>query len=175
MYESTKAAYTQDIMTKIIKDSVVGFTYVLKDSEGIVLDESSDSEPLEYLHGHQNIISGLESELEGLSIGDKKDIIIQPQDGYGLPQDDLIQSFPKNSFPDDIELEVGLELQADTPNGPMAFIVLEIRESEVVMDGNHPLAGEVLHFSVDIKSIRSATPDELSHGHSHGAHGHHHD
>jgi FKBP-type peptidyl-prolyl cis-trans isomerase SlyD len=161
-------------MTNITQDKVVGFTYILKDSEGIVLDESSDSEPLEYLHGHQNIISGLESELEGLQVGDKKDIIIQPQDGYGLPQDSLIQSFPKTSFPDDIELEVGLELQADTPNGPMAFIVMEIKEDEVIMDGNHPLAGETLFFAVEIKSVRPATQEELDHGHAHGAHGHHH-
>ncbi len=156
---------------KISKNSVAGFSYTLKDSDGAILDQSDN--PLEYLHGHKNIIQGLEKELEGLTIGDKKDVVVQPEDGYGLIHDDLIVAFPKTSFPPDLSLKVGMELETDTEQGPMVFVVREIRDQDILMDGNHPLAGEVLHFSVEIKTLRDATPEELDHGHVH-SHGHHH-
>ncbi len=160
---------TQNLVTK---DLVVGFSYTLKDSQGTILDQSD--EPLEYLHGYNNIITGLEKALDGLKVGDKKDVTVEPMEGYGLVHEHLVHAFPKESFPPDLALEVGAELQAETPEGPMIFTVKEIRENEVLMDGNHPLAGETLYFSVEIKSMRPATAEESEHGHVHGPHGHHH-
>jgi FKBP-type peptidyl-prolyl cis-trans isomerase SlyD len=159
--------------TTISKDVVAGFSYVLKNAEGEILDQSE--KPLEYLHGHKNIIPGLEKELEGLSIGDSKEVKVLPEHGYGIIHDDLIVAFPKGNFPPDLSLKVGMELETDTEEGPMVFIVREIRENDVLMDGNHPLAGETLHFAVTIKVIREATKEELDHGHVHsGGHHHHH-
>lgn len=153
-------------------NQVVGFTYVLKDSSGTILDESLQ-EPLEYLHGYENIVPGLEAALEGLSVGDKTEAVVLPEDGYGIWEEQLIQPFPKDAFPDDLELKVGLELESETEEGAIILRVKEILEDEVLMDGNHPLAGETLHFSVTIKSIRPALPEEISHGHVHSE-GHHH-
>jgi FKBP-type peptidyl-prolyl cis-trans isomerase SlyD len=161
-------------MNKLLVQSnnVVGFSYVLKDSEGVIIDQSET--PLEYLHGSKNIIQGLEKALEGLQIGDKKEVVVSPEEGYGEVQEQLVHAFPRSDFPPDLGLEVGLELQADTPEGPMIFLVKEIREEDVLMDANHPLAGETLHFSVEIKTIREATEEEKDHGHVHGPGGHHH-
>lgn len=157
---------------KVEKNRVVGFTYILKDSSGKVLDESQQ-EALEYLHGHDNIVPGLETALTGLTVGDKKDVTVLPEDAYGLWEEELIQPFPKDAFPDDLELAVGLELETETDEGGVILRVKEIREDEVLMDGNHPLAGETLYFSVVIQSIRSATAEEIDHGHVHSK-GHHH-
>jgi FKBP-type peptidyl-prolyl cis-trans isomerase SlyD len=157
---------------KIAQNMVVGFTYTLKDAKGQVLDEST-VEPLEYLHGFQNIIPGLEVALEGLQIGDKKDVTVQPDQGYGLWEAELIQPFPKSAFPEDLSLEIGMELEAESGHGPIILRVKDIQENQVLMDGNHPLAGEVLNFQVEIKSIRQAAKEEIEHGHVHSK-GHHH-
>lgn len=157
---------------KVEKNKVVGFTYILKDSSGKVLD-ASQQEALEYLHGHDNIVPGLEIAITGLAVGDKKDVTVLPEDAYGLWEEELIQPFPKDAFPEDLELAVGLELETETDEGGVILRVKEIREDEVLMDGNHPLAGETLYFSVVIQSIRSATAEEIDHGHVHSK-GHHH-
>ncbi len=157
---------------KVSKNNVVGFTYTLQDSNGVLLDQSED-EALEYLQGHQNIVPGLESALEGLSVGDKQVVVVLPEEGYGLWEQDLIQPFPRDAFPDDLELYVGLELETESGHGPIVLRVQEIQEDQVMMDANHPLAGETLHFSVEIKSVRPATPEEIEHGHVHSK-GHHH-
>ncbi len=153
------------------KDCVVGVAYVLKDKAEEVLDESLD-EPLYYLHGHKNIIEGLEKNLEGMRVGEEKDIVVLPLDGYGEYHSDLVMAFDKSSFPEDVELEIDAELSAETPDGTVMFRVKEIGDTEVLMDANHPLAGETLYFHVKINSIRTATSDELSHGHIHGPDGH---
>lgn len=156
----------------ISKGKVIGFSYHLKNSKGETLDQSSD--PLLYLHGWSNIVPGLENELEGLKIGDSKKVVVAPEDGYGNYDESLVFVVPRSELPPDADLQVGMEFQTKGENGPMVLYLQEIRDSDVILNANHPLAGETLHFDVTVQSIRIATEDEKSHGHAHGAGGHHH-
>jgi FKBP-type peptidyl-prolyl cis-trans isomerase SlyD len=156
----------------IVKGKVVGFSYHLKNSKGTTLDQSE--EPLLYLHGEGNIVPGLERELEGLKDGDSKKVEVSPEDGYGAYDESLVFQVPKAELPPEAELEIGMEFQTDTADGRMVLFVQEIRENDVVLNGNHPLAGETLHFDVTIRTIRDATAEEKMHGHVHGPGGHHH-
>lgn len=149
---------------------MVSISYKLTNDAG----ESIDSGDLDYLHGHHNIIPGLENELTGLKIGDSKVIKVTPADGYGEYDEGLVQLVPREAFPPGQKIEVGMHFQSRTEDGIMSFVVLETREDGIVLDGNHPLAGQNLTFDVYIKKIREASPEEISHGHAHGAHGHHH-
>ncbi len=156
----------------ITKGKVVGFSYHLKNSKGDTLDQSD--EPLMYLHGEGNIIPGLEKELEGLKDGDSKQVKVSPEDGYGTYDEALVFQVPKAELPPEADLEIGMEFQTDTADGRMVLYLQEIRETDVILNGNHPLAGETLHFDVTIKTIREATKEEVQHGHVHGPGGHHH-
>lgn len=158
----------------ITKDFVVEMDYILTDKNGNVLDASEKGEPLAYLHGHQNIVPGLEKELEGRKANDSFKVTVTPEEGYGPKRDELLKEVPKADLSGIPDLEVGLQLQADTPYGVQVFEVTEIKGDTVVLDGNHPLAGEELNFDIKILSVRVATSEELTHGHAHGPHGHHH-
>jgi FKBP-type peptidyl-prolyl cis-trans isomerase SlyD len=155
----------------IQKGKVVGFSYILTNSSGEVLDKSDT--PLEYLHGWQNIIPGLEKELTGMQIGQKKSVVVPPEEAYGEVQESMKIKVPKSELESD-ELVVGMQFESQTKDGVTIFTVQEIFESEVLLDGNHPLAGETLHFSVEIASIRDSSKEEQAHGHAHGPGGHHH-
>ncbi|MGE4169283.1 MAG: peptidylprolyl isomerase [Candidatus Margulisiibacteriota bacterium] len=157
---------------KIAANTVAGFTYRLTNSEGQELDASTT--PLDYLHGHKNIIPGLEKALEGSKVGDKKQVTVAPEEAYGTYDETLLHKYPKTVFPEDVTLELGMELDCETENGVISYIVNEILEDEVLLDANHPLAGETLHFDVEITSVREATSEELEHGHAHSPGGHHH-
>lgn len=147
---------------------VVSIHYTLKLDDGEIVDESLADEPLVYLHGADNIIPGLENALTGLSVGDKKAVTVSPDDGYGEYEEDAVESVPRNQFPDDVELEEGLVLAIRDDSGEVyEAVVAEFDDNEVVLDFNHPLAGENLHFDVEIVEIREATPEELDHGHPH--------
>lgn len=152
-------------------DKVVSFSYTLKDSEGNVLDSSEGAPPLPYLHGAQNIIPGLEAELEGKAAGDHIVAVIEPELAYGIPSDALIESIPRADLDAIDNLEVGMQLEAETPEGMRIVRVTEVTDETVTIDANHPLAGETLHFDVTITEVREATSDELEHGHVHGAGG----
>jgi len=160
----------------IIKEnSVVTMHYELKNSEGEVLDSSNGQEPLVYLHGFNNIIIGLEEQLEGKKVGDEVKANVAPEKGYGMPVDALIQQVPTSAFGDEIEkIEVGMRFQADTEQGPVPVVVTAVENELVTVDGNHPLAGKQLHFDVSITDIREASAEEIEHGHLHGSGGHHH-
>ncbi len=159
----------------IAKDKVVELAYSLTDSEGEVLDQSDASDPFLYLHGAEQIVPGLENALAGLKVGDKKKVTVQPEEGYGEFNEDLRLTVKKAQFPSDAELEEGLEFETTLNDGtPAIFTVVEIEGDQVTVDGNHPLAGETLHFDVEVLSVRDATADELTHGHAHGPDGHHH-
>ena len=158
----------------IQNDCVVSIHYTLKDKSGKVLDTSEGQEPLYYLHGKQNIIPGLEKELMGKSENDSFDTIIPASEGYGERQDGLITEVSKEELREVDKLEVGIQLQAQTEQGVQIFTITEIKEDSVMLDGNHPLAGVELHFTGTIESIRSATAEELAHGHVHGPGGVHH-
>ena len=154
---------------QISKDLVASIHYTLKNAEGEVLDTSEGQEPLHYVHGAQNIVPGLEKELEGKTSGDKLSVVVEPIDGYGEYNAELIQELPKDMFAGVDNIEVGMEFQSQTPEGGMQIIeVKSIDGDKVTVDGNHPMAGQTLHFDVEITAVREATKDELEHGHVHG-------
>ncbi len=153
-------------------DRVVSFHYVLKDEDGNVLDASERSEPLSYLHGHGQIIPGLEKALEGRSPGDELDVTLPPDEGYGERDPEQVVEVERERF--DFSIKTGDFVQAQHPDGrTKAFQVTEVGDSTVTLDGNHPLAGQPLHFAVEVVSVREASAEELEHGHSHdGEHAH---
>lgn len=152
----------------ITKNQVVSIHYTLKDDDGNVLDTSENMDPLLYIHGAGNIIPGLEQALEGKVKGDKLNVSIVPEDAYGERIDTLIHAVPKDQFENAETIQVGSQFQVDSEHGPMILTVIEIKDAEFVLDGNHPLAGMKLHFDVEIMDLRPATEDELAHGHVHG-------
>jgi FKBP-type peptidyl-prolyl cis-trans isomerase SlyD len=160
---------------KIENGKVVALDYVLKLDDGIVVDASEKGSPLLYLHGHQNIIPGLESELTGLALGDQKDVSVTPEEGYGEYVEELIQRAPKERFPEDSSFNLGDEVSAQDPDGHVRHgRITEVNAQEVVVDFNHMLAGKKLNFSVTVAEVREASEEEISHGHVHGPGGHHH-
>jgi FKBP-type peptidyl-prolyl cis-trans isomerase SlyD len=159
----------------IADEAVVSMHYTLKDDKGEVIDSSDGSEPLTYLQGASNIIPGLEEALAGKKKGDKLHVTVPPEKGYGERDERLVQAIPKNQFQDADRLKAGMQFQIRSQGGPMVLTVVEVKDSEVVVDGNSPLAGQTLHFDVEITDVRPATEEELAHGHVHGPGGHHHD
>ena len=153
----------------IKEKSVVGINYVLKNPKGEELDKSEPGQPLTYLQGAQQIVAGLEKALDGLSVGDKKEVAVSPEEGYGELDPRLRVKTQRSFFPEGVELEIGMEFTADTGEGNhQSFTIKGFDGDDVQIDGNHPLAGETLHFSVEVESIREATKEELKHGHAHG-------
>ena len=159
---------------KTAANMVVSFHYTLKDDTGEVLDSSSGREPLSYIHGHGNIIPGLEKALEGAAAGHRSQVADAAKEGYGETNPELVFEAPREHFPADMQLETGARVYAEGPEGPVSFTVVKLTEKGAVLDGNHPLAGKQLHFDVEVVEVRPATTEELEHGHVHGAGGHQH-
>ena len=152
----------------IKQNSVVSMHYNLKDAQGEQLDSSEGQEPLVYLQGAGNIIVGLEEQLLGKAVGDKVNAVVSAEKGYGEPLEALVQTVPKEAFGAEIDnVEVGMRFQAETEQGPVPVVVTAVDEKTVTVDGNHPLAGQELHFDVTITDIRDATAEEIEHGHVH--------
>jgi FKBP-type peptidyl-prolyl cis-trans isomerase SlyD len=161
---------------KVGKGSVVSVDYELHLGDGKVVDASAAGEPMAYIHGEGQIVPGLERALEGLSVGDARQVVVPPEDGYGDHDARGVQEVPKNAFPTDMQPTVGMELMAQGPAGEaVPFVVREVKPDAIVIDLNHPLAGKTLHFAVTVREVRAATQEELEHGHVHGADGHGHD
>ncbi|HEV8018294.1 MAG TPA: peptidylprolyl isomerase [Steroidobacteraceae bacterium] len=158
----------------ITQDQVVSIHYTLKDEAGGIIDRSTEGEPLTYLHGHGNLIPGLERELTGKTTGDRLEVRIAPADGYGEYDRRLLQRVPRRSLKGIASVQVGMQLHAQTPQGTRAVTVTQLSGDMVTLDGNHPLAGKTLHFQVEVAAVRAATAEELSHGHVHGPGGDHH-
>lgn len=159
----------------VAPDSVVLIHYTLKNDAGEVLDASERGEPLAYLHGRGNLIAGLERELEGKKAGDHLQVTVAPADGYGEHDASLIQQVPLSTVRGVPDLQPGMQLQARGEGGHVQTVtVTKVDKESVTLDGNHPLAGQRLHFDVEITEVRKATSEELAHGHVHGAGGHHH-
>ncbi|GHE20048.1 FKBP-type peptidyl-prolyl cis-trans isomerase [Halomonas urumqiensis] len=159
---------------QIAQNSVVAFHYTLTNDAGEVLDSSEGREPLTYLHGAGNIIPGLEKELEGRAAGDKLTATVEPAEGYGEKQDQLVQEVPRDAFQGVEGIEPGMQFQAQTQGGPLMVTVTQVEGDTVTVDGNHPLAGQTLNFAVEIDSVREASEEEVEHGHVHGEGGHEH-
>lgn len=151
----------------IAEGTVVAMDYALKDDEGTVLDQSQPGQPLSYLHGHKNIIPGLENALEGKAAGDSVEVRVAPEDGYGEPNPALEQVVPRDRFQGVESLEVGMQFQASTEQGPVSVRVVKVEDEDVTVDGNHPLAGKHLNFNVTVQDVRAATEEEIAHGHIH--------
>jgi FKBP-type peptidyl-prolyl cis-trans isomerase SlyD len=159
---------------EITADRVVTIHYTLKDDDGAVLDSSAGGEPLAYIQGHGNLVSGLEKALEGKENGNTLAVVVSPADGYGERDESLIQRVPKRALQGSGNIKKGMQFQASTDDGMRLFTVTAVIGDMVTLDGNHPLADQTLHFDVEVVGVREATTEELEHGHVHGAGGHHH-
>jgi FKBP-type peptidyl-prolyl cis-trans isomerase SlyD len=146
--------------------------YKVADILGKLLEESK--EPMVYLHGgYGNIFPKVEAALEGRETGFQATIELQPEDAFGERDESLLQSIPKTQFPPGIK--VGGQLQAQDDSGHVqVFTVMKIKGDTVMLDGNHPMAGKALRFSLTVAEVRAASEEEIAHGHVHGEHGHHH-
>jgi FKBP-type peptidyl-prolyl cis-trans isomerase SlyD len=149
-------------------NKVVSIHYTLKNENGEVLDSSENREPLSYIHGQGNIIPGLENALTGAESQAEIDVTVTPEEGYGERHEQLIQDVPMSAFEGVDEVKPGMQFQAQTESGPRVITVQEVGEEEVKIDGNHPLAGETLHFKVKVDEVRDASDEEIEHGHVHG-------
>lgn len=159
---------------KVAKDLVVSLAYQVRTEDGVLVDESPVSAPLDYLHGHGSLIAGLEKALEGHDVGDRFDVHVGANDAYGNYDENLVQRVPKDVFMGVDELQVGMRFLADTDQA-VPVEITEVDGDHVVVDGNHMLAGQNLNFNVEVVAIREATAEELAHGHVHGEHDHHHE
>jgi FKBP-type peptidyl-prolyl cis-trans isomerase SlyD len=159
---------------QISTGKVVSIDYTLKDDQENVIDSSIGGEPLTYLHGVGQLVPGLEKELEGKTGGASFTVTIPPAEGYGQRDDSRLATIPKDQIEGADALEVGAQLYASTEHGEQIVTVTRIEGDEVTIDGNHPLAGENLHFEVTVRDVREASEDEIAHGHVHGPGGHHH-
>jgi FKBP-type peptidyl-prolyl cis-trans isomerase SlyD len=159
---------------QIENHKVVSIDYTLRDDNGNIIDQSHGGEFC-YLHGAANIIPGLENALAGKVSGDELSVSIPAEEGYGLRDEAKTQVVPRNMFPDDVEIEVGMPFHAEGPEGQMLMVtVAAIDGDQITVDGNHPLAGENLHFEVTVRDVRDASAEELEHGHVHDSAGHGH-
>lgn len=150
---------------KISANTVVSFDYTLKDKDGKVIDSSAGRAPLNYLHGAGNIIAGLEKEMEGLGVGDKKHVEVAPEEGYGVFDKNLLVEVPRTGIDFAGTIEKGMRFHVQNPDGGIIpFTVVEIAGDKVRLDGNHPLAGVTLFFDVEVKNIRAATEKETALG-----------
>jgi FKBP-type peptidyl-prolyl cis-trans isomerase SlyD len=154
---------------KVGDSVVVSLDYVLILDDDREIDRSDKNEPMEYLHGFNNIIPGLEEELNGMTVGDEKEVVVQPELGYGERDPDGMTEFPRDTFPGSLNLEVGEPVMMRDKDGgeSLQAYVSELRTDTVLLDFNHPLAGETLHFHIRIAGLREPTSEELAHGHVH--------
>ncbi len=159
---------------KVAENTVVVIDYTLKDNDGSVIDSSEGAGPLAYLHGAGNIIPGLEEALLGKEAGDEVQASIEPGKAYGERHEQLKQDVPRELFSGVDNVEVGMQFQSETEQGPVLVTVTDVKEETVTVDGNHPLAGVHLNFDVTIREVREASEEELEHGHVHGEGGHQH-
>jgi FKBP-type peptidyl-prolyl cis-trans isomerase SlyD len=153
--------------------TVVTLYYTLYDSDGKVLEKANDS--MDYLHGgFGGIFPAVEKALEGKVTGDIVRVKLQPDDAFGEYDAELMRMEDAAKFPADVRVGMQFEGKSDKTDETLVYRVTDIAEGKVVVDGNHPLAGQALNFECTVGAIRKATREELAHGHVHGPHGHHH-
>ena len=158
---------------QVAKDTVVALDYQLYGSDGELIEKTD--EPVEYLHGgYGGMFPAVEKALEGKSVGETCRVRLIPEDGFGDYDADLVQVEPRDKFPDTVEIGMQFEGKAQESGNTLVYTVTDIADGKVIVDGNHPLAGQTLHIECTVTGVRAATSDEVSHGHAHGAHGHHH-
>lgn len=172
---------------KISRNTVATVSFIVTDKDERVVGRTDPKKPVTALIGFHYLVPGLEKALDGHEKGDEFTLTLHPAEAYGEYDDSLVQTLPRSMF-GDFPLEEGNVFEADTSYGPRAVVVKEIKDDEIVVDGNHPLAGQTLNFFVTVEDVRTATPEEIEHGHVHhdgvcpseehhcccGGHGHHH-
>jgi len=158
----------------IAKDTVVQFHYTLKDDKGELIESTEGKDPMAYLHGHSNIIPGLEKALEGKAVGDSFTVTVEPQDGYGQRKEDAMQRISLKHLQGARKWKPGMMAFVETDQGYRQVTVVKVGKFNADVDTNHPLAGMTLVFDIQIADIREASEEEKAHGHAHGVGGHHH-
>ncbi len=153
----------------IVEDQcVVEIHYTLKSDSGEVIDSSTGKDPLKYLHGAGMLVPGLEREIAGKSVGDQFQVIVPPEDGYGVVDPELIQEVERSVLEGVEDLQVGMQLEAQSPEGHTHYVIVqEISDTHVTLNANAPLAGFALHFDIQVEVVRKASEQELEHGHAH--------
>ncbi len=151
----------------IEKNKAVSIDYVLTNEDGEILDSTQQQSPMVYLHGANNILPGLEKELEGKGLKGRLRTKIAPADAYGEYDEHLVQIIPLADFPNADRVKAGVQFEVDTSQGVKIATITKVEESEFTLDLNHPLAGQVLHFDVEVVDIRDATEEEIENGHIH--------
>ena len=140
---------------------MVKIHYTLKDIDGNVLDSSVGNDPLEYIHGFGTLIPGLERQLEGKPAGEKIHAEVEPAEGYGEYDENLVSEVPRAQFDVNMPIEVGQTFQAETATGPFLVHVTKVTDEKITVDGNHELAGKKLFFDVEVLDVRDSTSEEL--------------
>ena len=159
----------------IAENKVVTLEFTVKNAEtGDLIESSKDGEPLVYLHGFNNLVPGLESELNGKVVGDSYEVTVSPEEGYGVRDESLVQQVPMEAFQGIDNVQVGMAFTADGAEGPVVVEVTAVEDDLVTVDANHPLASIPLALSGEVKEIRDASAEEIEHGHVHGEGGHQH-
>lgn len=159
---------------KITQDTVVQFNYVLKDAEGKVLEETANDQPVAYLHGHNNMLKGVELALEGAVASDDISVTLAPEDAYGMLKDDAIIKVPVKHLQGAKKWRPGMVATVNTDKGQHQVTVVKMGRFMASVDTNHPFAGKTLTFEMKIVDVRAATAEEVAHKHVHGVGGHHH-
>lgn len=149
---------------QIADQKVASFHYTLTNDAGDVIDSSRERGPMSYLHGAGNIVPGLEKAMKGRSGGDQFQVDVVPEEAYGPHQQQLVQKIPKSAFNKAGDPKPGMQFQASGPQGPMLITVTAVDGEDVTIDGNHPLAGQTLHFDIEVTDVREASEDELNSG-----------
>ncbi|HYC48786.1 MAG TPA: peptidylprolyl isomerase [Burkholderiales bacterium] len=158
---------------QIAKDTVVSIDYELYNGDGELIEKTD--EPLEYLHGgYGGMFPAVEKALEGKDVGETCRVRLSPDEAFGDYDADLVHVEPRDKFPEKVEVGMQFEGSGEQSDDPIVYTVTNIAEGKVVVDGNHPLAGQTLHIQCTIADVRQASAEEISHGHAHGEHGHHH-
>ena len=160
---------------KIAKDTVVLLRYELSDANGVLLEKTDD--PISYLHGgYDGIFPAVEEALHGKDVGAKCNVTMEPDEAFGEYEHELVRVEPRNLFPD--EIAIGMQFEGGVEGGDdddySLYTVVDVTDTEVTVDGNHPLAGKTLTYVGVVTGVRAATSEELAHGHTHGDGGHHH-
>ena len=158
---------------KVSLNKVIAIHYTLTNNEGTVLDSSNGRSPLNFIHGLGHLIQGMEEGIDGKEVGNKFQLKVSPEKGYGNYQNEMVQQVPLSAFAGQ-EIKVGMQFEAGTEEQRFLVNIKAIDAETVTVDGNHPLAGVELNFDIEIMDIREATEDEIAHGHVYGPEGHHH-
>jgi FKBP-type peptidyl-prolyl cis-trans isomerase SlyD len=156
-------------------NQVITINFILKDTDGNIIEETTKENPFSFISGGSQILPKLEENIGEMLIGSKRTVTLSPEDAYGIYDDGAIQQVTRSEFPEDTEIEEGMTFIADSPDGhQMPFVIKSVEGENIKIDFNHPLAGQSLTFDLELLNLRDATIEELSHGHVHGAGGHHH-